>query len=574
MANPVIVEIAGHRQPAAHPGPQPRVRRRAGHLRLRGRRRGRPRSSPRVRPARWPPTCCRRAQDRRDVEPRRRPGHRRAGRDQPGRAQRVLHGRRRRLGQRDARHQGRQHRAEGHRHLQPDHGLLGDQAGPADRAGQGHERPRGERGAGVDHAGLGDDHQGERRHSTCRWASSPDAVGGLTARGRHGGLRLHGRGPLAGLAHRAAASSTCRCGRSWPRSAAATRHGRAAAARKLGWRSVETDWSALLTPRRRPARRRLHARATRTPRSRSPRWRQASTCCARSRWPTRSPRRGRWSPRPSGPRPAGVRSMVGLQLPAGARASRWPGGWWPRGGSGRSGTCARSTCRTGSSTRSSRWCGGCRRTRPGRARWATSARTSSTWRSSSPATGSPGSSALTETFVKERPLPAAAQRALRVRQRGARPGHRRRRGAVHRPLRRRGAGQLRGHPVRHRTQERDPAGDQRQRAASLAFDFESMNELCVLRRRGGPRDGRLPPHPGHRADPPVRGRLVAAGPPARLRALVHPRGGRLGHATWPRAATRAVVRRRPAGAAGAGRRRARSAAAGSGWQPVDIAEEA
>ena len=41
-----------------------------------------------------------------------------------------------------------------------------------------------------------------------------------------------------------------------------------------------------------------------------------------------------------------------------------------------------STCRTGSSTRSSRWSGGCRRTRPVRARWATSAPTSSTWRSS------------------------------------------------------------------------------------------------------------------------------------------------------------------------------------------------
>jgi predicted dehydrogenase len=38
----------------------------------------------------------------------------------------------------------------------------------------------------------------------------------------------------------------------------------------------------------------------------------------------------------------------------------------------------RSTCRTGSSTPSSRWPGGCRRTRPGRARSATSARTSST----------------------------------------------------------------------------------------------------------------------------------------------------------------------------------------------------
>ena len=50
------------------------------------------------------------------------------------------------------------------------------------------------------------------------------------------------------------------------------------------------------------------------------------------------------------------------------------------GGSAPSGTYARSTCRTGSSIRLFRWCGGCRRTRPGRERSVTSARTSSTWR--------------------------------------------------------------------------------------------------------------------------------------------------------------------------------------------------
>lgn len=62
-----------------------------------------------------------------------------------------------------------------------------------------------------------------------------------------------------------------------------------AAAARLGWAAAETDWRALIarddvqlvdicTP------------ATAMPRSPSPPWRRASTCCARSRSPTRSPR--------------------------------------------------------------------------------------------------------------------------------------------------------------------------------------------------------------------------------------------------------------------------------------------
>ena len=53
-----------------------------------------------------------RAADRRAVEPRRRPGRRRARRDRRGRPRRVLHGRRRRLEERDGGHQGRQLGAE------------------------------------------------------------------------------------------------------------------------------------------------------------------------------------------------------------------------------------------------------------------------------------------------------------------------------------------------------------------------------------------------------------------------------------------------------------------------------
>ena len=52
--------------------------------------------------------------------------------------------------------------------------------------------------------------------------------------------------------------------------------------------------------------------ATPTPRSPSRRSRRASTCCARSRWPTRSPRPRRWPPPPSGPPRDGVRAMVGF----------------------------------------------------------------------------------------------------------------------------------------------------------------------------------------------------------------------------------------------------------------------
>lgn len=46
-------------------------------------------------------------------------------------------------------------------------------------------------------------------------------------------------------------------------------------------------------------------RATAMRRSRSRRWRRASTCCARSRWPIRSPRRRPWSPPPTRPARAG-----------------------------------------------------------------------------------------------------------------------------------------------------------------------------------------------------------------------------------------------------------------------------
>ena len=85
---------------------------------------------------------------------------------------------------------------------------------------------------------------------------------------------------------------------------------------------------------------------------------------------------------------------------------------------------------------------------------------------------------------------------------------------------------------------------------SVAFDFETMNELAFYDGTEDARDCRVPPHLVTEPDAPVRRRVVATRPRPRLRALVHPRGRRPRAATSPPAATRAVVRGRPAGAAG------------------------
>ena len=138
----------------------------------------------------------------------------------------------------------------------------------------------------------------------------------------------------------------------------------------------------------RPRRRRTSStsarRATPTPRSRSRRSRPASTCCARSRWPTPSRRPRRWSAPPSargGPR----RAVDGrLQLPAGARRSRWPASSSPRAGSAPSGTCGRQYLQDWIVDPEFPLVWRLRRSGPGPARSATSARTSSTSRSTSP----------------------------------------------------------------------------------------------------------------------------------------------------------------------------------------------
>ena len=65
-------------------------------------------------------------------------------------------------------------------------------------------------------------------------------------------------------------------------------------------------------------------------------------------------------------------------------------------------------------------------------------------------------------------------------------------------------GVVRGDPVRDRTQERACGSRSTARRGSLAFDFEGMNELHFYDAHRPPQTAGLPPHPGHRARPPLR----------------------------------------------------------------------
>ena len=165
-----------------------------------------------------------------------------------------------------------------------------------------------------------------------------------------------------------------------------------------------------------------------------------------------------------------------------------------------------------------------------------------------------GVTALTETFVKERPLPEASSGLSADRWGDHRAGHGGRRRPVHRPVRRGRARVVRGDPVRDRAQEHDPAGAQRQ-PRQHRLRLRGDERAAGARRVGGRVGGRVHPGHRHRADAPVHRGVVAAGPPDRLRAHVHARGRRPHprHRRRPRPV--AVVRRRAAGAARAGRRR-------------------
>ena len=178
-------------------------------------------------------------------------------------------------------------------------------------------------------------------------APTPDA------RRRHGRVRLHGGRPLPGLAHRTpllrpAAPPRMRalCGRdAGPRGRGGRDGSAGSRPRPTGrgcWTATTSTSSTSALP------------ATRTPRSPSRRSRPASTCSARSRSPTRSPRPRRWPQAAERAAEHGVRSMVGFtyrRVPA-DRAGPPAGRAGPA--SARSGTCGRSTSRTGSPTRGRR----------------------------------------------------------------------------------------------------------------------------------------------------------------------------------------------------------------------------
>ena len=272
---------------------------------------------------------------------------------------------------------------------------------------------------------------------------------------------LHGRRPLAGLAHRApllrpaprtrherGLSVATPTARPRPRPALGLGRGRDRLAQR-GRATTPSTWSTSAPP------------ATPTPRSRSPPSRPASTSCARSRWPTPSPRPRRWWRPPSRRRAHGVRAMVGFtyrRVP-GDRAG-------PAAGAG--GPDRRGPPRP-------------RAVPPGLDRRPRGARCRGAWRRSKAGSGALGDiaahiidlaqfitgdrirevSGRLETFVKERPLATehAGLSGVASTERG--PVTVDDAASFLAQLHRRRDGRLRGHPLRHRTQERDPARDQR-----------------------------------------------------------------------------------------------------------------
>ena len=190
-----------------------------------------------------------------------------------------------------------------------------------------------------------------------------------------------------------------------------------------------------------------------------------------------------------------------------------------------------------------------------------------------------GVSALTETFVKERPLPAESSGLARATAGdGSRPAT-----APDAPARspsttRRcsspGSTAARWPPTRRAGSPpaaRTPCGSRSTaRSARVVFDLERLNELEFYDATRPDRGAGLHPDPGDRAGAPVPVGLVAARPHHRLRALLHPPDARLHRGGRHRRRPAPVVRRRAAGPARAGRGGALRRA-GSSWTEVEPA---
>ena len=387
------------------------------------------------------------------------------------------------------------------------------------------------------------------------------------ARGRHGRATPSWARPTRRPGARPVASSTCRSPRRWPPSAAATRRPRTAAAAKLGWASVGDRLAAAARAATTSTSSTSARRATPTPRSPSRRWRPASTCCARSRWPTPSPRPRRWPRRPSARR-AAASARWSASTTAGCPASPWPASWSPRAGSAT--------------------------IRHVRAQylqdWIVDPEFPLVWRlqkdqAGSGALGDIGAHIVDlAQFVTGQPIdrrlgpdrdvregaPAAGgvERAGRRRAAPRRgDGHRRRRRAVHRPVRRRARSAsfeaTRFATGRKNAMRLEINGSRRQPGVRLRVDERAV----VPRPHRGRRDGGLPPHPGHRARHPY---LAAWWPPGHVLGYEHTFTHEVVDlvARSPPAATRAVLRRRAAGAAGAGGRGARRRPPAAAGQPT------